>query len=524
MAKKKTKKKVAKKDASKSKVTKKKVSKKKSSKKKPTKKKAAKKKKKVNKKKSVKKKGANKKAAKKRASKKSTKKKVTKKKASKSKATKKRSPKKKTIKKKGAKKAVKEKLRSLASILFYGEQPALESAGVSPKTMAVERLITPREQDLEFKGRKDDLAQEYSRAKKVQAKILNWKKQGRFGNVTGCSVTFRTKGGVVVSPLRFVVEVFVAKKVSPVYLEKFSSSKKAAKGKIQMLPDAVDGILINVVESNHKHSVKSSGLVKPKDKDILVPVSEQDDLADTQILGGLPIVQSGQDDWGTLGITFSNSADDDSGSSFFGLANAHFAREGDSIVQPDVVPNDPTHWKIGTVAKDVEDHDSDGFYIDAAVIELNQSGTNSREIVSRVIQEFGTDKILFANRPLDLLDLPIKLFKFGASTARRLEGKLVDPDFQDLELPELPQPVNQVIWARGIGDSPFIEEGDSGSVLVGDVIDQQDGTPKFVVVGLCFAGSEENSKWAFAVHFSRVIEALSLEIPDDLLLDDWSYE
>lgn len=416
---------------------------------------------------------------------------------------------------------------SFAARLLYGEKSP-KTSRARGETLSFERMIGPGEVRDEKKAREAELRRMYRDAEKALKKTRRWIQKGLFGEVNGCSVCLRRKDGMVVSPLRYLVEIHVPRKFAEDRLGRFNPDRKSKRrpSRPQRIPDSVDGVPIKVVEAApyRTSGVARSGNVKVKGNAELQDITVTSiDLANTEIVGGLPIDKRDQGDWGTLGITFSNRKDEEAAATirYFGLANAHFAPDSGVMVQPSASPSDQTLWEIGTVKVSLEADDADGYYVDAALIELNQK----RDVITRQIHQFENEKMLFASRPLNGFDDDeIKVFKFGARTARRLEGTVKDPVFTDLQLPGVPGQLGLVIDAQGVGQHAFTETGDSGSALVAPVYDPVSGTERLLVVGICFAGLQTHPRTVYACHFSQVLKALNLTIPKSFLRDHWLYQ
>jgi hypothetical protein len=472
-------------------------------------------------------------AAKKPTAKKPTVRKTSRKKKAKSPTSQKTSIKKVSPKKKPEKpsnKVVAKK--NFAAELLYGIDESYQL--VNQRTRTVERVIDRDEMDAEFQRRHTEMDQQFRQADKALKQVSRWIKDGYFGENVSCTVAFRKKFGRVISPLRFVIEVQVPFKVSKENLVPWPNGgpKKGAKAAgLYVVPDVVDDVLTKVVETRFyrtdaanltSSAVPKSGLVRLKSDKSLADISANPaiNLSDTEVIGGLPTVESNEANWGTFGIAYRDA----SGTKSFGLVNAHFA---DAImVQPPWKPKpaDIPKWDVGIVMdnKKFEGHikgekPGEKFYVDAALIELN----NSRSVVLDLVHGFGNDGFLFANRYLRFsLDATKKVFKFGARTKELIEGYIENPEDT---VPFGNTNIGKVIRARRRISGTFTLGGDSGSALVAPIFDATSNRERFLVVGLCFGGLEGDSDVLYACHFAGVIKALELKIPADQLRDKWKY-
>lgn len=438
-----------------------------------------------------------------------------------------------SLKKKPSKRASKVATKkNFAAELLYGINESYQL--VNQRTGTVERVIDRDEMDLEFQRRHKEMEQQFRQAEKALKQVSRWIKAGYFGERVSCTVAFRKKFGRVISPLRFVIEVQVPFKISKQNLApwpKGGPTKGTKADRVYVVPDAVDDVLTKVVETRFyrtnaatltSSAVPKSGLVRLKSDQSLADLSANPtiNLSDTEIIGGLPTVESNEANWGTFGIAYRDA----SGTKAFGLVNAHFADA--NMVQPPWKPKpaDIPKWDIGIVMdnKKFEGHikgekPGEKFYVDAALIELN----SNRSVVVDLVHGFGNDGFLFANRYLRFsLDATKKVFKFGARTRELIEGYIENPEDT---VPFDNTNIGKVIRARRRISGTFTLGGDSGCALVAPVFDPQSNRERFLVVGLCFGGLEGDSDVLYACHFAGVIKALELKIPADQLRDNWKY-
>jgi len=411
---------------------------------------------------------------------------------------------------------------------------------VNARTNAIERVVDREEMESEHQLRQHELLQQLSQAQKALKRLAAWVKAGHFGPGVSCSVAFRKKYGRIISPLRYVIEVHVPFKVSHRNLVPWPEAgpKKGNKtANIHAVPQLVDSVLTKVVETQlyrtHANQATSSavprsGLVRIKATQQLMDISSDSSIAlsDTEIIGGLPTVETNKDNWGTLGIAFHEAASLEP----LGLVNAHFS-DG-SMVQPPRKPRaqDIPLWDIGVVPnhKKFEGHisgskRSEKFYVDAALIALN----NHRSCVKHLVQDFAQDPFLFAAETLRFWhphssrsDAFKKVYKFGARTRERIEGYIENP--MDT-VPYYGTNIGNVIRARRNGSGTFTMAGDSGSALIAPIFDPISGRERFLVVGLCFAGVEGDKETLYACQFAAVMKALDLKLPATHLRVDWSY-
>jgi|GEM_PF-1759291 len=429
---------------------------------------------------------------------------------------------------------------SLAAELLYG-LPEKEFRLVNRRTNVVERVVSRDEMESEFQLRQKELDDQYAQASKAMQKVTRWIEAGYFGQNASCTVALRKKFGNIVSPLRYVIEVHVPFKVSDRNLTKWPSGgpkKKMAKSATYCVPECVDDVLTKVVETRPYKTaattltssiIPKSGLVRIKASKELVDItsSPATKLASTEVIGGLPTVESNKGNWGTFGIAFKDSA----GTKSFGLANAHFA-DG-TMVQPALKPSasDVSIWDIGVVVagKKIEKNitgelNNEKFYVDATLLALN----NKRSFVYNLVHDFKEESFLYARTYLrnshsnsNRSDALKKVFKFGARTKERLEGFIENPEDTSVVLDG--SSIGKVIRARRNGSSQFTLGGDSGSVLVAPIVDLKTNKERFLVVGLCFGGLDGDDKTLYACQFAAVIKALGLSIPSGLLRDTWAY-
>lgn len=424
---------------------------------------------------------------------------------------------------------------NLAALLLYGDEDQKFSL-INKRTNYYERNAAPEELDYEFELRKDELKVELQNARKAIKRIKKWIDLGLFGENVRCSVALRKKNGRIVSPLRYVLEVQVPAKFSKRNLMTWPSSNRTPKanGTVYSVPQIVDGVMTKVVEST---------LYKTSDSDLPGTVSMSlggrlDDistnasisLSDTRIIGGIPVVSKDKlENWGTCGIVVTEADGTKKA-----VINSHFAAS--TMVQPPHKPkaSDLGIWSIGGVASAqafdgnvTDDETGEEFYVDAALIKMNQN----RSIIVDLVHDFANEGFLYADDYLRHFseesgrrDVNRKVFKWGAKTGpmyqERVEGRIENP-----EDTAAGNGMGTVIVARSLGGRYFTLPGDSGSVLVAPIFDKESNSPRerLLVVGLCFGGIDGVKDIVYACHFAAVSRALKLDLPPELLRKDWAY-
>lgn len=354
----------------------------------------------------------------------------------------------------------------------------------------VERIGLEAEVDREFELRIKELMRQKRAAGKALARLETPLQNGKYGDVTGFGVELKTKGGLEVLPLKYVMHVCVRFKLSEDDLKK---------KRVKLLPKEVDGVEIKVTELNPYHP--SNGNVGNVGNESVVT---------NVVKGGMPISEanqlpSGNFNEGTYGIRIPCS-----NGTAIGIANQHFARKGKVMIQPPVADWEDFH-RIGVV-KDSKYKRKPG--VDAAIVELENTLRDFRFGVHGFEDD---SKFVFAAKPLKTSrDVGAIAYKFGAKTATKLAGKIKSVDF-NIDVGR--RQFREIIRVRS--PRSFIEDGDSGSVLVLDI--SKVGSPKlFLVAGLFFAGSKTSEKYGYACHFSEVINVLKLKIPQEKTRTDWT--
>ncbi len=422
---------------------------------------------------------------------------------------------------------------SFAERLHFGTGNKLKSSRVNARTNSIETFVTPEEMRSEFAERRDELRAQYKDAEKEIKKVRDWIEAGLFGEEASCTIGLYQKFGNIVSPLRFVIQVHVPTKLDESCLvsmpEKTPKRKSSvASNKTYRVPETVGSVVTKVIETRPYRGITATssstipGTVRDLTTKELKDISTNSglSLAKTELIGGLPTEGEGSHDFGTIGVVVKER-----NGGHIALVNAHFAKQ--NMVQPPRKPSatqGPTLWKIGSPTRVVERKEADGvksYYIDAATIGLS----GGRQLVEHLVQDLGSESILFAESPLGFFnaqtnrnDYAAKVFKFGAKTSRLLEGYIENPEDDSL------RSLGLVIRARRSGDTEFTDFGDSGSALVATIKDtEKDGRIRLLVVGLCFGGIRGDNRRLYASHFSQVIKALNLKIPAELLRKNWSY-
>ena len=481
------------------------------------------------------KKSSRKKSSRKKTSKKKTSKKkvvTKKKKVVTKKPSRKRTAKKKVTKRVARKKTTstaKKKL-SLAHQLFYGVDENGKPTGKKIDEVAVVAekakggvILSSDGIRNEFRRRRSELEPQRKKAQAVLDEILIPRIQkGMYGPISSYSIGFRVKHGKPLSPLKYVIQVGVPEK----YTEEMLKRKK-----IRRLPKKIEGVEIKVIESQPSmtrdafeasatEDSEFSAIVMPSGKTKLtdlVDITESSiEISDTDLWGGLPAADTTElKNWGTFGVSFKKS------NQHFALVNQHFAKQvGVTMAQPASKPGgNLTGWEIGKVEKVfIGQQTQERGYVDAALIKLQLDG--NRKSVHRILS-FESEELLFASRRLnDSDDMFAKVFKDGARSKEKLEADIVNTA-KTISISG--GDADKVIAIEGTSSGTrFIKGGDSGSAVVAPVL--VNGTPRLLVVGLFFAGDKQNKALAYACHFQDVIDALTLDLPDRLLCDNWTYE
>ncbi|QDT92339.1 hypothetical protein [Gimesia algae] len=474
------------------------------------------------KKKAVKKKTA-KQGSKKKAPKKAVKKKAAPKKTTAKKATTKKSAPRTAVTKKAAKKTpkkqdgadqhpLKEKSTVFASSKTNEWQPYPLLRIVEGDEVLQEKEA--RREELKAQYKKAELAYELlnkelklQKARRKNNKGKSFTKQEKdYGDVTGMEIGLRTKYGLLVSPLQYVITVNVSQK---------KSNDELKQRKIAPLPPAINGTPIKVLEGKFEK-------VKAADRAILATGSNPGYIPDSgdDVFGGQPIAgKFHPNEFGTLGFVIGGD-----GEHHLGLSNDHVLKSLRIIRVTSTGPKE-----IGKVGDQVAEHqttDGERRFVDAGYIELNLPDDISSIpfVIKDLIEDTSSLKFYVADEIVDDSDLDYPVYKFGARTGSLKEGKLASVkaqvDIEELEddfLGGIDETKEGIIKIK----NEFVSinaAGDSGAAVVMKPI--INGKRAWLVIGLIFAQLVDNDRVAYACHISEALKLLKIrdKIPDHMLL------
>lgn len=375
------------------------------------------------------------------------------------------------------------------------------------KPFRIERILTANEVADEYLARKDELDKDFENASKVMKKFWKELKKSadyKSGHITGGSVRFRTKYGQVVSPLKVVLAINVARKLLP---------SEIAQTKIIELKNTYGGFEVKVLEGAFEFiqsSPKASflrGLFAPSN-----PLSFSD-----EVVGGVPVCPpSSPEDYGTLGVVFSYASN-----KFTAITCQHVAVGLSRIDQrgPDV-SGLPTLRPIGAVdtantVLDEHSHDGVTETIDVSVIQLSPAGPHNPGLkyptspgawIRGITQSLGTTTVvpLFFSSERATPDLRHHvIWKFGATTGTVLKGRFdnyfnLEYDVQGRKC------INNFTVKHEQDNQIFVLPGDSGSLLALDAF--VGGTRAFVAIGILFASIVGSSNIGLACNICTVLD------------------
>ena len=385
------------------------------------------------------------------------------------------------------------------------------------KTKGTVERIASREEIREcYEARCDELCTQRKKAEKTLTRFKKSLATGKYGEITGCTIGFRTKCGRVVLPLQYVIEVSVPTK-HPKCM--FKTRNKDIRLDFKCLPRSYYGIQVKVVQ---KRPYLLEGRLLFGDE---VPIPDTTlpagvDLCSTHLKGGLPIRNQAASEkaWGTMGICF--LGDD---GEFRAFTNAHIATKNDIVVQPPLTQASLC-YVVGEVedAVSLGDTSSSARAVDAAIIKLVKNGDTARDFSDgeRVQEVIGFGlPVYFAVDRLPENDLINKVvFKYGARTGLRA-GVVNNLKYDDLKVGGV-DARRVVEVARDSGT--LIDGGDSGSALLIPIT--TDGKNAMLVGGLFFAGV--GVELAYACQFIDVLDVMNVsQLPNDRLLrnSEWQY-
>ncbi|QDU51437.1 hypothetical protein [Gimesia panareensis] len=504
-------------------------------------------KKKTPKKKAVKKKTAKKGTAKKQGAKKKTTKKAVKKKAAPKKTAPKKAATKKTAAKKSApkaaaaKKAVKKTSKNQGGAVEHplqGKSTVFASSKTNEwQPYPLLRIVERKEVRQEMESRRDELDAQYEKAKiayKILSKELDKQRKQReqkegkkakvkqkqlkdYGDVTGMAICFRTKYGLTVSPLQYVLMLNVANK---------KSMHELGQRKIDPLPTAINDTPVKVVQGTFELADSNTPIgINATGHGILDPPDPEESL-----IGGQPIAQaSTPNKFGTLGIVFGENGAN------YGITNKHVAARPKKVIRL----TESGSQQIGKVEKSIasgrtDDQTNEVYFCDASYLSLDlpkvPDVVKNVETVPYKIEGYDDLPsgmqldIFFSNRIVDNHESNCPVYKFGARTGELKEGFLASTT-AEVVIVSGPPKRNLLLAASEL--EGFLLPGDSGSLLLmkADVKDETSGDDKLVwmVIGIVFAQLQASSKVAFACQISQVIKRLQLDqlIDNSRLVSQW---
>ena len=366
---------------------------------------------------------------------------------------------------------------------------------------SVERAITDQEMREEYRARKPELDAKLKHA--VAVLRQNWGDlyQTEYGNLTGYNVGFRTKRGLIVSPLQVAIFISVADKVAP---------EELTANQTRSLPPAL--VAKETEKDIPPHLLKLPVCVKVRKGNFkllqaggAVPLS-----------GGAKIRAAGSTKFGTLGacVPIANNK-------FVGVTAQHLPdANGVSLAKNSIVEVASAGGgfiQLGTVNNAVNQPGPGGHppfgqaAVDAASIEFekNFSADESIQLIGGPIYYPADFRVGIDTEPLP----DASLRKFGAGSGKVLTGSNLDPEsgFQYGG-----QFFSTVIRASG---NPINQGGDSGCLLIMD-INLADGTPASLAIGVVVAAEETVVQTLYACHMIDVLTALNITPARRIALND----
>ena len=382
------------------------------------------------------------------------------------------------------------------------------------KPYVIERILTPDEVSQEYAARKPELDKDFAKAERcADALWIRLKELPEFeDHITGIAVRYRTKFGQVLSPLRVVVAVNVARKLPANELKK--RGYPCIKTLCQSLPAEI------VVETKILEG-RFGFLVGNEDFFLRGNRSPSQALAFTSVVtGGVPIHRPADSlsNFGTLGLV-SVAA----GRASFGLTAQHVVGTDSTVQQINDQGNDR---RIGTVS-DVKispfDVDTGTVIesIDAAAIKLVSDPTvllpNDGEWAREISHAFNATPpssnpfpIYFSNRRIDSSDQSRIVVKFGNGSGVVTFGKIDSPT-QSTNIFGKQFVRNFTIKPYPNSNGPFSRPGDSGSIVATQAT-KVNGNDEvaIIIIGILFAGLFD-STLGIACNMDAVVKGLTLE-------------
>lgn len=431
-------------------------------------------------------------------------------------------------------------------VVFSG----MDKRGWVPGTpFLIERVLAHEEADLEYQARREELDEEFARARTAIESLLSVYdkatepasyQQGdpveqqickliQLRQITAISARYRTKFGHPVSPLRVVICINVALKRA---LDDLSQD--------DVLPTEYDGIPIKVVEGTFRTLSGDSGRFLRGSCDPASPIALQE-----PVVGGVPIAaRENRCDFGTLGFAFLAA------NSLLGLTCHHVVKnQSNTIVQ---LGTSHSWRELATVAASIKPNQRNGVppmilteSVDCALIEVNATDQDSSEDVEPItnppagfIWTRGLSHGVNASPP----DTPVRkiylatstitkgntdgfpLYKFGNGVGELMQGRVgntahgpvwinVDDGRYDFK--------NNFTVHRNDSGRGFVVGGDSGSIVALRAL--VNGEEAFVAIGVLFAALDDETV-GLACSMRNVIRALDLrrKLNDpSLFVEDW---
>jgi len=398
------------------------------------------------------------------------------------------------------------------------DAPALARAGTPPVVLVqpeeatpwrpfrVETILTAGQVRAEYFARKAELDRQHRAARRALKKHFADILSGKYGPVTGVTVSFRQRYGEIVSPLQYAITINVPQKRP-----------------LNDLPPAIpfpkhfDNVPVKVREGAyellHGASVRA------------VPLRGQDlpnnpPPFGTPLRGGIPVcIEQVMKSFGTLGIHLPGGNDP---AIQRGLTNQHVAAQGDAIHQvgPSQAGNSAPTRPIGRATAS-STAKIGGRTVDCAVVEFDQGISVDPAIHPRGYT--ASRPVFFSSRNVRPSDIGSRVVKFGARTGELLEGSILEAVISRVDTATM---IYFNAFSAKRGNQSFVLGGDSGSVVAvcGTVRVQGVATPSYIAVGLVFGAPENNASTALCCHMCDVVKALKLTLPPALLTRDWDPE
>lgn len=400
--------------------------------------------------------------------------------------------------------AIKDIDRSAVLVLSNLEK---SEALIVNKPFRIERILTADEVADEYFARKDELDKSFEKASTALKRFWRGLKKSfdyKSGHITGASVRFRTKYGQVVSPLKVVLAINVARKLV---------SKEIADTKLTEIKGSYGGFEVKVLEGAFEFIQSSPkanflrGLFAPSN-----PLSFSED-----VVGGVPVCPpSSPDDYGTLGVVFSFAS-----RKFRGFTCQHVTSGSLRIDQrgPDVggLPTLRPSGEVDTANTFLDEHTHVGVTetIDASVIELTKVGPLAPGLkyppppgawIRGITQPSGTTTAVPLYFSAERASSELRrhtIWKFGATTGTVLKGRFdnyinLEYDVQGRKC------INNFTIKHEKENQIFVLPGDSGSVLALDAF--AGGSRAFVAIGILFAQIVGSSNVGLACNISTVLD------------------